>query len=681
MSNTVISVGDTRLSLQINDGYLESLGEVKINGTSLRNPTNRFLPWFDAYEGEVFRRFQFKGIETRGEETVLLTRAISDPDTMFRERRDVSGDLIFRDKGWDAAPVEADFRIIFKPIEAQQDDHVFSGFKYGFEYESRDLPIHRLLDRQTWELGGNLNDVTLCVRNWSHDPVIRLSAASNFSTGALKTDTSGVAFPGNLWGRWSLLPAFDFQYGGAGAMVGFFDRVSLIRTLIESSSGEDWLRCLDFHYFEQAAYVQTNPKTVLFCPDPLDEVDALNLWTRVYDQEKEKACRQLGIINERPPQISFDHNVWGGYRFDSSYETVVNVASEFGADYVFIDSVFENGETYRDTLHTLVPESARKGTVLEKCNHGHMCLTLDFEVSQTAGGEEALKRLCDRAGVNGVKVISWIATHIWPRATMMKDRNLGHGTFGLIAAKESGYHPDTGYANDCWPLNLNAPVMESLRDRVLAMCQRTGLGGFLWDSFSNLGWWQVDYSNGTMSPQWDRMTDLYAAWTAAGLLLRPEAMVSFSNHSAVGMVGGNHYPLGVLAGYGYNTAISLPSGEEEDLISGARSIDLLFQWIAHKHVPSFHFQNIPREKWNAGRVQELKELLSVYKRFRHLMLLRTVLKDDKGVFWRNETPEQLFFSFKEQGPFGVMTDAVTGVPVGDSTLRTNRVYLVEGAAI
>ena len=672
-----ILVGDTRLSLRVDAGYLESLGGVEVKGTPLRSPINRFLPWFDTYEGEIFRRFAFKGIDTRGDETVLLTRAMSDPDVMFRERRDNSGDLIFRDSSWDASPVEADLRIVLKPVETCLDGRPFSGFKYWFEYESPDLPIHRLLDRQTWELGGNLDDVTLCVRNWTHAPAIRLSEATHFSTGALKTDTSGVAFPGNLWGRWSLLPAFDFQYGGAGALVGWFDRVSLIRTLMESSPGENWLRCLDFHYFEQATQVRTNPKTMLFCSDRIDEVDALNLWTRVYDQEKEKACQQLGIAEEPPPQISFDNNVWGGIRFESSYESTVEVAAEFNADYVFIDSVFENGETYRDTLHTLVPESARKGTVLDKITHGHMCLTLDFEVSQTAGGEEGLQRLCERAGAKGVRVMSWLATHIWPRAIMTKDQQLGHGTFGLIAAKESGHHPDTGYAGDCWPLNLNAPVKDLLRDRVLGICQRTGLAGFLWDSFSNLGWWQVDYSNGSMRPQWDRVAELYAVWANAGLLLRPEAMVSFSNHSCVGMVGGNHYPLGVLAGYGYNTAIGMPAIEEEGLLEGKKPIDLLFQWFAHKHIPPFHFHRMPREKWDEGRVRELKELFGVYKRYRHLMHSRLVLKGGAGVLWSNDSSVQLFFSFKTQQPFGVMSDAATGKAVGGNSLSPNRVYLIE----
>jgi len=36
-----------------------------------------------------------------------------------------------------------------------------TGFKYWFTYTASGLPIHRLLDRQTWKLGGNLDDITL----------------------------------------------------------------------------------------------------------------------------------------------------------------------------------------------------------------------------------------------------------------------------------------------------------------------------------------------------------------------------------------------------------------------------------------------------------------------------------------------------------------------------------------
>ncbi len=101
-----IHVGTAVLPLEIRNGNLHSLGAVTINGAALRNPSTRFLPWFDTFEGEIFRTFRFDGVEQRGAVTVVRTTALSDPDTLFRECRDSSGDPCFRNASWDAAARE-----------------------------------------------------------------------------------------------------------------------------------------------------------------------------------------------------------------------------------------------------------------------------------------------------------------------------------------------------------------------------------------------------------------------------------------------------------------------------------------------------------------------------------------------------------------------------------------------
>ena len=79
-----IQLRNTVLQLEIQDGYLHSIGSITIDGAALRNPGTRFLPWFDSYEGEIFRSFRFEGVEQRGATTVIRTTALSDPDTLFR---------------------------------------------------------------------------------------------------------------------------------------------------------------------------------------------------------------------------------------------------------------------------------------------------------------------------------------------------------------------------------------------------------------------------------------------------------------------------------------------------------------------------------------------------------------------------------------------------------------------
>ena len=169
---------------------------------------------------------------------------------------------------------------------------------------------------------------------------------------------------------------------------------------------------------------------------------------------------------------------------------------------------------------------------------------------------------------------------------------------------------------------------------LLDASKRTGLAGFLWDSVSNLGWWQLDYSQGTMRPQYDRFAQLWASLQHAGLYIQPEGLVSFSTHSCCGLHGGNVYA-GELLGYSYNTAISMDfqntdqedsSSYEMKLLRGDESVDMLFQYLAHKRVPPLTFHRIPREEWHEPTVAEIKRVLELYRSQRQRMIRRTVLK-------------------------------------------------------
>jgi hypothetical protein len=315
-----------------------------------------------------------------------------------------------------------------------------------------------------------------------------------------------------------------------------------------------------------------------------------------------------------------------------------------------------------------------------------MCSIIDWSVNETWGGEAGLKRLCDRARAKGVKILSWMSTHASPNSYLGDGnhpvtKELARGAGGVFAGKESGRHPDTGYPASCWTFNLNTPVMEWLRDRLIGVCERTGLAGYLWDSFSNLGWWQLDYSQGDMRPQFDRMGQLYAALAKAGLYIKPEALVSFSNHSCCGLHGGNIYA-GDLLGYSYNTVIALwfNDGEGHDanydnrILRGQAPVDMLFQCIAHKRIPALNLHLVPRAEWHAPSVAAIKTVLALYKAQRHRMIRRTVLKDGLGVRW-DGGDQSVLFAFKAAPAPAGTRDVASGEAV--TTLSPNQAYLLE----
>lgn len=663
-------VGDIQISPCIENGKFMSIGQLSAKGVPLRSDSLRFLPWFDSYDGDVFRDFMFKGIETRGDETVVMLDAASDPDVIFRERRDSSGDVCLRNRGWDSAPLTASLKIRLSPVKEIIGGYHFTGFKYCFEYEGP--KVHRIADRQTWEVGGSLDDVNIVCRNWLTPPRMKIGKDTEYSTVGL--DKWAGLLPGNLWARWTLLPSFDMQYGRHGVLLGFFDRVSLIRTVIESAKGEDCIRFVDLHYFENSEKFRTNPKTILFSSSEIDPVDALNLWTEVQDMECRKACDQLGVrFPPSSPPIVFSENAWKDINFETTYDNVLETASEFGADYVFIDPVWEHGEALRMELQKLLPDEKRTGSVISKYEVPNMCCTLDFEVAQILGGETGLKKLCDRAAGMNLKIISWMATHYFPHTVLAAKTELGHGANGIFAAKESGRHPDTGYPGHCWTANLNAPIADKIREQILGVCKRTGLSGFLWDSFSNLGWWSVDYSKGDMRPQFDKMAELYAKLVNAGLYIQPEGLLAFSSSSCCGLHGGNVY-VGELLGYSMNSVISLHwpdekgewKADDHGLVTGEYPVEELFKCIAHKRIPSMSLQRVPREKWNQESVLKMKHLFKAYREIRGAMVKRTVLKNDAGVKWEDGKGGQTLFSFKKQKLWGKAVNAVTGEDAGAS---------------
>ncbi len=654
-----LEMGEMRLTLDVRDGVLYSLGVPQIGGVALRNPQTRWLPWFDTLEGDIFRAFRFLDIAQRGAATVVRTRALSDPDVLFAEKRDASGDLCFRSGGWDAAPLETELRIVFEPATAEIDGRLFSGFRYWYEFEGGNTMIHRLVDRQTWELGGNLDDVTVLCRSLFTRPRERITREGAYSTAGL--DHPAGLMPGSQWARWTLLPPFDLQYGQPGIVLGFFDHMSLIRGVLETMPGEDCLRIIDLHAFENTTRVSTNPKTILYCPDRIaDDTEALNFWTRVHDLENEKARRPLGLPPEAPPAVamSIGETCWQDYHFDTSYEHVLEAAVEFGADYIGTDAVWENGEALRKTLVAHIPETVQKGTSMAKMLQQNMCCTLDFEVAREFGGEEGLARLCQRAAEQGVGVIIWLGLHVSPLSNLLAKPELGHGDGGIFAAKESGRHPDTGYAGNCWTLNLNAPIGERVREQLLGVCRRCGVTGIRWDSFSNLGWWQVDYSKGDLRPQYDRMATMYADLLKAGVRVWPEAVVAFSNQSCCGLHGGDVYA-GDLLGYSYNSAFPLgpvggyayPGDRTVDILTGKESADTLFRCFAHKRVPPFSFHAVPRDQWDEQAVRAIKQMIQAYRACRHRMIRRTVLKDDAGVLWQDQQgSDAVCFCFRDQQP-------------------------------
>lgn len=660
------------------DGAVRGIGAIRIAGVPIRGEGLAMWPWIDTFGGHVFSDCRLGAIEQSDRRLLIQTRIRADADTMFREQRDSSGDLCFRRGGGGRPGPEAELDLVIEPAKADVGGLSLEGFRYHFRYRGADQPIHRLIDRQSWEPGGRLDGNTLCLRNWLTAPRVRLSRNRAHST--VGNGKWSHLLPGNMWARWSLLPAFDMLYGSAGVLLTWFDRLCLIRSVIETDADEDHLRVVDMHLFPSASQVATVPKTVLFHPGAIDDLEAVNLWTAVQDQEQRKAQAQLGIARHPRPTPILTHNAWVDLDFARTYEQSVHRASRIGASHVFIDPVWMNQEALRMAHVAARAALPQHEPILSRFWPQNMCVTLDFKVADEFGGEAGLKALCDRAASQGVKIISWMAAHMSPNARLQEDASLGIGQAGIFAAGESGRHPATGYPASCWPLNLHAPIRQYLEDALLGVCRRTGLAGFLWDSFCNLGWWQIDYSSGTMAPQCEIMGRLYASLVNQGCYIAPEALVTFSSTSCCGMHGGEIYD-GEQLPFAYRSSIPfwLPDAEgehsyERRLVAGRDSIDRLYRSLAHERCPMLSLGGDAIDE-DPDAVASIRQLLLAYRRVSPFMQQRTVLPDGRGVLWQRDDDAAVMFCFADQPADGPWQDAVDPADAPASRLTAGRIYL------
>jgi|GEM_PF-781683 len=681
-------LNQAKVQPEVRDGQLHSIGVVQVAGVALRSTSSRWLPYIDSYDGDVFRTFTVENIDTVYGGFDLKLRSQSDMDLPFRERRDASGDICLRQPGWDAEPASAQLTVHLRSASMNVGGVDFEGFRYAFSYQSQTVPIHRFIDRQTWELGGKIDGNKFVLRNWLTPPVFELSTDTRYSSVGL--DSFATLLPGNLWGRWSLLPGFEIQTGSQGIMVGLFEQPSLIRSAICTEPGESQLRIVDLHYFEQSNSVTTPWKTILYSPVTPDDVGLTNLWTAFHDRDAQACRAAYGIERDTPATCHLSANLWQGINFKNGYEDYVDAAAELGVPLVAIDPVWQNHEALRAATERAIPEAQRQNGTLSKYAHKNMCCTLDFEVANEFGGETELKALCDRAATKGVDIISWISTHYSPESVLGSPRQNAGGIVGgedsVFAARESGRHPDTGYASACWTLRLTEGVRADLRKRWLGVCERTGLKGYLWDSYCNLGWWQVDYTDGSMRTQEHLMARLYADLVNAGLSICVEAIVAFSNNSCCGLHGGNVYA-GDLLGYSYNTRIGFTHVEddakdyEDRILSGKVEPDLLFRMLAHKRAPGLVVDPKKRDNWLPERVAVFRALMQTYHRLAPDMQVRNVLREDAGVLWTGDEPGALWWCFtppKPQVP-APLTNLLTKNE--DASAQPLSIYQVNGSQL
>lgn len=274
-----------------------------------------------------------------------------------------------------------------RPVERTIRGVRLTGFSYRYRFASDRLRIHRLLDRGTWELGGDIAGNTLWSRTTFHpadhtftaDPAERLS--SEWYLPGIGNPSIFQFLPWQTDGQ-----GFSFTRNDAGCLVTWACGVTHIRSLFERQRGSQELMHLHEHCGDLTNEFATVPMEVLFAAGEFNRTAAINLYEGVRDLVWDSLHREAGIRRERVQSYAVVEE-WGLPDF-ASYrrEALPALRAALAPKWVMIPSQFQND--------------------MNTWGVSNMCCTVDLKLSD-AVDQEQLTGFCSEVRAWGGQVEMW----------------------------------------------------------------------------------------------------------------------------------------------------------------------------------------------------------------------------------------------------------------------------------
>lgn len=383
------------------------------------------------------------------------------------------------------------------------------GFSYRFHYNSVDLPIHRILDRGSWEPGGSALDCEFWLRCGTSPSHVRfMELADHYST---EWWLAGCHNPSifQFMPFQTQFPGFTLTSSPAGALVTWVEGVAHVRSLFEKQRGSTRLMHLHEHCDDLAHDFTTKPVEVLWFAGERDHTAIANLWEGARSYIHAHLHAEAGIREERVGIYGVVEE-WGMPDFARYTREAVPALLEIGVTQVMIPSQFMNNMNTRGT--------------------SNMCCTLDYHIAEAVGAAP-VKAFCDALRQGGAVVHHWgntaISTYSYldahPTAPAPKDT--GDDSAGARSIAEvmqrtkqafvrnmAGHIEVDHYSPVFCQLNLRDPQVTAYwHERWKAARSELGFGGIFLDSSFNLSsdkfHWigQVDGSGGATIDQIDRL--------------------------------------------------------------------------------------------------------------------------------------------------------------------------------
>ena len=611
---------------------------------------------------------------------------------------------------WTQGPKPAEHTILeleLRPTRRNIGDRDYFGFSYRYHYRSAAIPIYKILDRGSWEVGGSALGNEFWMRNCFVPSIIRIESASQFYSTEWYIPDCANPSALQFAPLQTELQGFSFTTSPAGVLVTWASEVAHIRSLFEKPRGEDVMTHFHEHCGDLGNEFSTAPVEVLWSPGQRSRVELANDYEAVRELVHETLHAQIGMRRERV--TTFGHiEEWTPADLERYRSLGLPKLLGAGTKTICLANHFENN--------------------MNTWGVSNFCATVDYKVADSVG-EEKLRAFCDDARAAGATVQMWGNTAIstlnllfdnrvresdricfLPReGSIMEalDRNTSFVRNASNAIEADHYTPEFAV------LNLRDPaVREYWLRRWKAAHDKVGLGSIFLDSSFNLSSDKFHYVQNTRAHQFSATPDqahllgFYrpASEPAAAILSQYRAHLDLmAAMQRIGYVYGNE-DLGVFGIHRHGPAVvarldslfmwadcvasfDVPairrSGHEPDDIY-FRGLAYRMMWTLHwdvsRDVLSFRYGGAICEEDVPG-AQHIA-LLHAYNEVEPAMRKRTIFPEEAGVLYRSESM-QVLWAFRDlslpvkerQSIREVLTGEVIERP--PFAAKKNRVYLIE----
>jgi len=646
-----IRVGNCRVELLTEGDLFVGLGKVWIGDVLVRSGRLPIRPMTQSFTGLELAELRLLGVRRKGAEVRVELKALFRP-MFLKLMRDHSFDPIHDTGDWDAERIEGQGRldVVLAPARDAFNGVRFTGLRYHYDYRSTTVPLFYLLDRASWELDGDVAGATAVSQSSCSAPVATFAPQTAWTTeGVIHwVDQASLANPvmtHNL-PRWASHQAFDFQYKGDRTLIGVFAQVALIRSVLKREAGKAELKCFDKHIFDQSLRHATPAKSILLNAEAKTVTDQRNLWTWIIQEVHDRARAEFGLAEE-PLVPWLSQNFWHNFNYDSYWKDLIPAAVSIGARSVFIDNVHKNAMT-------------------ERCpNPAHftwnMCCGHEYEVAPALGGPAKLKELIERSRALGVEVFSWTNNDQALSSPLnASERDEQKGWYVKMEDTRLKYGGAYTSVMSIWDFRSGARKnwVESLK----RTRRQTGLSGYLFDSFYNLGFMPVNYSDGKPTVMWRQTLEALKELQDAGVHFKIESFGPFgcvmhgcpTSYNIDNLFACYKVPLG--SGY---TTVPTARKLKQTMPTDASRLYYVLAHMTNPSIPLFlNGKRIDRVWTDAHR-----RALADYNDNQPHMHRRYLQEDDRSVVWHDKAGRRAtIFSFADRKAAlpGTVTDLTTG---------------------